>query len=409
LLPPQPSRLPQSLGIKRYDADGLVTLLASWDEPAYRATQLLQWLYMRSVSSYTEMTNLPATLRARLAADEPLVTPEVLRRQVSQDGTRKYLLRLADGACVEAVGIPPTTSHPLRLTVCFSTQVGCAMGCAFCATGTAGLTRSLAPGEMVDQVALVSRDFGARVTNAVAMGEGEPFANYEATLGALRIMNSPQGLGIGARHLTVSTCGLLEPLRRFSLEPEQFTLAISLHSAVQATRDALMPALAAAPLAALRPALASYGERTGRRPSLEFTLIAGVNDTPAEVAALIAFTRGMLGHVNLIPLNETKVAEGVRTSEQAGTGGARGDAQTKAGHETTKGSRADAKDAGKDARRAFAPSPPPFASSPFAPSPPARRAEILAQLQEAGIECSLRRSRGADIASACGQLKGALG
>jgi adenine C2-methylase RlmN of 23S rRNA A2503 and tRNA A37 len=467
---PQLPRLPQPLGIKRYDTDGLAALLASWGEPAYRTTQLLKWLYMRSVSDYAEMTDLPATLRARLATDEPLVTPEVLRRQVSRDGTRKYLLRLADGACVEAVGIPsdgwdegrhaaakgerdtvgdggggdeggasgsgggareggasaalpgttdarrgpagsapapapngaaPTASHPLRLTVCFSTQVGCAMGCAFCATGTAGLTRSLAPGEMVDQVALVSRDFGARVTNAVAMGEGEPFANYEATLGALRIMNSPQGLGIGARHLTVSTCGLLKPLRRFSLEPEQFTLAISLHSAVQATRDALMPALAAAPLAALRTALASYGERTGRRPSLEFTLIAGVNDTPTEVAALIAFARGMLCHVNLIPLNETKTAEGVRANGQAGAGDAAGDAQAKAGRETAEGVRASDPlvASGRSARDKRA-------GDPLVPSPPARRAEILAQLQEAGIECSLRRSRGADIASACGQLKG---
>jgi 23S rRNA (adenine2503-C2)-methyltransferase len=358
--------------------------MASWGEPQFRATQLLRWLYSRQAVDYQEMTDLPRVLRERLEAAEPFAAPQVLERRVSADGSRKFLLRLADGASVETVGIPSeggrapgakaggglagsagakADSGPAgsagakaddnlaggRLTVCFSTQVGCAMGCAFCATGTRGLQRSLWPGEMVDQLLVVSRDFGQRVTNAVAMGEGEPFANYDATLAALRIMNSPDGMAIGARRLTVSSCGLLGPLKRFMREPEQFTLAISLHSAIQRTRDMLMPTLASQTLDRLRSTLTLYAEATGRRPSLEFTLIDGVNDTTREIDALIAFARGMLCHVNLIPLN-------------------------------TAGS--------------------------FAPSPPDRIAAIVARLHKTDIECSLRRSRGADIAGACGQLKG---
>jgi 23S rRNA (adenine2503-C2)-methyltransferase len=343
-------------GIKRYDIRGLRALLQSWGEPSFRATQLLQWLYARGAQSYEEMSNLPASLRERMAADEPLTVLEPLRQQTSFDGTRKYLFGLADGLRIETVAIP----RAKRLTVCFSTQVGCAMGCTFCSTGRGGLTRSLAPGEMVDQLIAVSKDLGQRVTNAVAMGEGEPFANYDATLAALRIINSPDGLGIGARHLTVSTCGLLRPLERFSHETDQFTLAVSLHSAVQATRDALMPALAQQPLVALREALALYGERTRRRPSLEVTLISHVNDTPSEVEALIGFARGMLCHVNLIPLSPPcpSPSDGIGPSDVGSS------------------------------------------------SPPERCAAVAAQLQAAGIECSVRRSRGADIGGACGQLKG---
>jgi 23S rRNA (adenine2503-C2)-methyltransferase len=357
---PERSCVPELIGIKRYSMEGLKELMSSWGEPGFRATQLLQWLYAQGAQSYQEMSNLSRALRTKLEDSEPLAVPELLKKRTSADKTRKYLLRLADGVCVETVGIPDKG----RLTVCFSTQAGCAMGCAFCATGSNGLTRSLAPGEMVDQLVVVSQDFAMRVTNAVAMGEGEPFANYDATLAALRIMNNPDGLGIGARHLTVSSCGLLKPLERFAGEPEQFTLAISLHSAIQTTRNTLMPALAKQPIAALRSALIAYAETTGRRPSLEFTLIDGVNDTPREIDALIGFARGILCHINLIPLNTPADTQPVDTP-------ARADTQMLAGA-----------------------------------TPPKRCAAIAAQLQAAGIECSIRRSRGADINSACGQLKG---
>jgi 23S rRNA (adenine2503-C2)-methyltransferase len=203
---------------------------------------------------------------------------------------------------------------------------------------------------MVDQVVLVADDLERRATNAVAMGQGEPFANYDATLAALRIMNGPDGLGIGARHLTVSTCGLVSAIRRFAGEPEQFTLAVSLHSAVQATRDRLMPALAGQPVAELRAALAEYAAATGRRPSLEYALIDGVNDTEDELDALVDYTAGLLCHVNLIPANPIE-----------GTGLERARAE---------------------AVRRF-----------------------KGALEDAGTEVSVRSERGSDIDAACGQLR----
>jgi 23S rRNA (adenine2503-C2)-methyltransferase len=224
------------------------------------------------------------------------------------------------------------------------------MGCAFCATGQSGLTRSLGPGEMVDQLQVVADDFGQRVTNAVAMGQGEPFANYDHTLAALRLMNSPDAMGIGARHLTVSTCGLTSGIRRLASEPEQFTLAVSLHSAVQSTRDALMPGVSGIPLTTLRGAIASYAREAGRRPSVEYALLEGVNDSDAELAALIEFCRGLLIHVNLIPANTVSGA-------------------------------------------------------PFTRAHESRVVRFERALRAAGIETSTRAERGADIDAACGQLR----
>jgi len=337
----------EEIGIKALGPGGLERLVTLGGQPAFRAKQLTKWLYARGVSSYNEMTDLPAAWRADLAESVPLTTPELVIRQVSAvDGTRKYLWRLADGVTVESVGLPTAD----RLTICFSTQAGCAMGCAFCATGAGGLTRDLAPGEMVDQVRLVGADFGSRVTNAVAMGQGEPFANYDATLDALRLMNSPDGLRIGARHLTVSTCGLIAGIKRFALESEQFTLAISLHSAVQSTRDRLMPGVRGIPLADLRAEVAAYAEKTGRRPSFEYALIEGENDSAEELKALIEFTRGLLCHVNIIPIN-------------------------------------------------------PVPGSPMRRGSAGSAEVFVRELAAAGTESSIRTERGADIDAACGQLR----
>jgi len=336
-----------TIGIKALGPNGLERLAAQGGQPVFRARQLTKWLYGRGVSSYDQMTDLPLAWREQLRSQAPLTTPELIVRQVSPtDGTRKYLWRLADGVTVESVGLPTTD----RLTVCFSTQAGCAMGCAFCATGAAGLTRDLAPGEMVDQVRLIGEDFGLRVTNAVAMGQGEPFANYEATLDALRFMNSADGLAIGARHITVSTCGLISGIDRFAKEPEQFTLAVSLHSAVQSTRDELMPGVRSVRLPELRESVTSYAERTGRRPSFEYALIEGVNDSPAQLDALTEFTRGLLCHVNLIPVNAVE-------------------------------------------------------GSAMHRGPSERAREFVATLGRHGVEASIRAERGADIDAACGQLK----
>lgn len=329
-----------SLGI-----DGLADALAGLGQPAYRTRQLTTWLYARLTGSFDEMTDLPEALRAALASSWTIGLPTLAEVQHSSDGTRKYLWRLADGVLVESVGIP---AGP-RLTVCFSTQAGCAMGCTFCATGRGGFVRNLLAGEMAWQVALVAQDFGVRASNAVAMGQGEPFANYEAVLGGLRLMNADAGLGIGARHLTISTAGIVPGIERLAREPEQFTLAVSLHSAVQATRDGIMPGVRRWPLEALKAALVDYTQRTGRRPTLEFALIAGVNDTPAEVSALVSFARGWMCHVNLIPLNPVK-GSGVECS----------------------------------------------------PGP--RVTDIARELATAGVEVSVRTERGVDIDAACGQL-----
>jgi 23S rRNA (adenine2503-C2)-methyltransferase len=328
------------------DRAGLEGVVRALEQPAFRVSQLVRWLYRRGASSFEEMTDLPDGLRNDLGLRYSLVPPDVVARQESADGTRKYLLRFADGVSVETVGLPASE----RLTVCFSTQAGCAMGCAFCATGQGGLVRGLGPGEMVAQVLVAAADFGRRVTNAVAMGQGEPFAQYDQTIGALRLLNDPDGLGIGARHITISTSGLLPGVRRLAGEPEQFTLAVSLHSAVQATRDRLMPGLRTYPLSALRSTLSDYFATSGRRPTLEYALIGGVNDTDAELTALVGFTRGLPFHVNLIPVNPV-----------AGTGAGR---------------------------------------------PDARRVEVFRRaLTDAGVEASVRVERGADIDAACGQLK----
>lgn len=347
---PDTAQAPDSrtaVGIKAYGRAGLSEVLSEMGQPAYRTGQILRWLYPRGATSFAAMTDLSSSLRESLAARFALPSLELISRVQSEvDATRKYLWRLADGTSVESVGIPGGD----RLTVCFSTQVGCAMGCSFCATGTGGLIRNLYAGEMVDQIRSVGNDFGARVTNAVAMGQGEPFANYDAVIDACRLMNSSDGLGIGARHITISTCGLLPGIRRLATEPEQFTLAVSLHSAVQRTRDTLMPAVSGMPLERLREALGDYSATSGRRPSLEYALIDGVNDTDAQLRSLIRFCAGLSVHVNLIPVN-------------------------------------------------------PVSESGYRRSAADRATAFVRALGEAGIEASIRTERGADIDAACGQLR----
>lgn len=331
--------------IASLDQEGLADALASLGQPAYRARQVEAWLYGRLAPDFEAMTDLPAALRTGLSDRYTVAHPEPVEVVKSQDGTRRYVWRLADGVLVESVGIPAGD----RLTVCYSTQAGCANGCTFCATGRGGFVRNLLPGEMVWQVALVARDMGMRASNAVAMGQGEPLQNYDAALGALRLMNAKDGLGIGARHLTISTCGVIPGIERLAREPEQFTLAVSVHSAIQATRNRLMPGVKRWPLTRLQETLIDYTQRTGRRPTLEFALIAGENDSPREVSALVAFARGWMCHVNLIPVNPVPDTGAARPTDS-------------------------------------------------------RVAEVASVLTAAGIETSVRVERGTDIDAACGQL-----
>ena len=332
--------------IRKLTLEDAQSLMEELGQPSFRAKQLYEWVHVKNVCSFSEMTNLPKALRAQLEEAYSIPVPEEVAKQVSVDGSRKYLLQFHDGTSVESVGMPSRN----RLAVCVSTQAGCAMGCNFCATGISGLTRSLSAQEIVDQVLHVGRDFDQRVTSVVFMGQGEPFANYQATLQALRTLNDPHGLSIGARHLTVSTSGIIPGIKHFADEPEQFTLAVSLHSAVQSTRNQLMPGVKKYTLPRLYDALHSYTEKTGRRPTYEYAMIEGVNDTNPEMNALIEFCQGTLCHVNLIQLND-------------------------------------------------------IPDSPFKPSSPEKIETLQRRLSLHGVEATIRNSRGADIDAACGQLK----
>lgn len=339
-------RTDRARDIRLLDLEELQNLVKELGQPAFRAKQLNEWIHEKNACSFDEMTNLPVAMREKLSERFSFNVPVELVKQVSKDGSRKYLLQFADGVSVETVGMPNRN----KLAVCISSQAGCAMRCAFCATGLAGLSRSLTAQEMVDQVLHVSRDFGERVTSVVFMGQGEPFANFDATIDALRALNDPDGLAIGARHLTVSTCGVIPGIRRFAELPEQFTLAISLHSAVQGTRNQLMPGVKKYTLPRLHEAIQLYVEKTGRRPTYEFAMIDGINDTNPEMQALIDFCAGTLCHVNLIQLNN-------------------------------------------------------IPDSPFRPSPIEKVETLQRRLTMHGVETTIRNSRGSDIDAACGQLK----
>ena len=324
----------------------LAEVVSSCGQPAFRTKQLHEWISIKNVCSFEEMTNLPKSLRAALEEEYCFDTPNEIVKQVSRDGSRKYLLEFSDGVSVETVGMPTRN----KLSVCVSTQAGCGMGCAFCATGLSGLSRSLIAREIVDQVLHVSQDFGERVTSVVFMGQGEPFNNFDNVLEALRTLNDPEGLAIGARHLTVSTCGIIPGIRRFADLPEQFTLAISLHSAIQSTRNQLMPGVKKYTLPRLHEAIQLYVEKTGRRPTYEYAMIDGINDNNPEMNALVEFCEGTLCHVNLIQLNNIE-------------------------------------------------------NSPLKPSPIVKVEELQRRLLKHGVETTIRNSRGGDIDAACGQLK----
>lgn len=346
---------PMKKDIKSYSFEQLRELCQQLGEPRFRCDQLIQWLYVKFAQSFDEMTNLPLTLRTKLQEECSFQPTTIIDKQISRDGTRKYVIQLADGHYVETVGIPSyDSSNSLkRLTVCFSTQVGCAMQCVFCATGHEGFIRNLSSGEMITQILVVQNDFNARVSNLVSMGQGEPFQNYDALLEALRFMNNKKGLEIGARHITLSTCGLIKGINKLSQEPEQFTLAVSLHAARQEIRDKLMPRCIHNPLTDLKKALLNYITKTGRRVSFEYLLIRGINDSENDLNALIDFTDSLLCHINLIPLNDID-------------------------------------------------------ESPFKPSSAETQNHWLTTLQHHHRETTIRNSRGSDIDGACGQLKNKL-
>ncbi len=332
--------------IKSMTLEELTSLFREMGEPSFRAGQVYGWLH-RGVRSFEEMTNLSKALRARLSEVFTITSPQVARKQVSaRDGTIKYLWRLSDGNCVESV----LMRYHHGNSICISSEVGCAMGCAFCASTKGGLVRRLAPSEMLDQVLFSQLDSGLSISNIVLMGIGEPLDNYDAVRRFLTLVNSPEGLNIGMRHISLSTCGRVEGIDRLAEENLQLTLSVSLHSADDAVRTALMPLNRRDDVEPLLEACRRYFAQTGRRISFEYAMIDGVNDTPQAAALLIRRLKGMPAHVNLIPLNHIE-------------------------------------------------------ESPLQPSTRHAVAAFQQALEAAGITATVRRTLGGDIDASCGQLR----
>ena len=370
--------------IKSLTREELEARFVAWNQPAYRVDQLLDWLYVRRAVAWDAMSNLPKTLRSRLREEFKLQTIKLVRKQGSHDTTQKFLWELADGAFIESVLIPANPAlygeASDRHTLCLSTQVGCAYGCKFCASGLDGWKRNLEVHEIVEQIQAVERwhetasttstpgadstgdsDSETKpvtktaasprlVDNLVVMGMGEPLANYDHLLKALKILNAPWGGGIGARKITISTSGLAPQIRRLAREPMQFRLAISLHGATDAVRNRLMPVNKKYPLAELTAACEDYQKLKGRMITLEYILIAGINDSLDQVRPLAALAKNLFAKVNLIPYNRVEELSWQRPSEQVCEG-------------------------------------------------------FLAALEKLKVAATLRREKGHDIDAACGQLR----
>jgi 23S rRNA (adenine2503-C2)-methyltransferase len=370
-----------SVDVKSQTQEELKNQFAAWGQPAYRLTQLLEWLYVHRVTAWEQMTNLPKALREQLREAYSLNSLELARKQGSRDTTQKFLWKLVDHALIESVLIPANPAlygeASDRHTLCVSTQVGCAYGCKFCASGLDGWKRNLGVEEIVEQVLAVERwnekeEAGAPseearphpgtlalerethserlVSNLVIMGMGEPLANYENLLKALRILNAPWGGGIGARKITISTSGLAPQIRKLADDPLQFRLAISLHGATDAVRGQIMPVNRKYPISELAAACDYYQAKKGRMLTFEYILIAGVNDGLDQVKPLASLARRLNAKINLIPYNKVEGLPWERPSEET--------------------------------QEAF-----------------------LAALEREKISATLRREKGHDIDAACGQLR----
>jgi 23S rRNA (adenine2503-C2)-methyltransferase len=322
--------------------DELVAAVADLGEPGYRGKQFAKWLYQKNRVSLDDMTDLPRGLREKLA-DRPVGTLALVRDQVATDGTRKFLFDTLAGGMVESVFMPSAE----RNSVCVSTQVGCAVACAFCETGLSGFQRDMTPGEIVEQVLAVQRITGERITHVVFMGMGEPLFNFEATVKAVQLLN--REVGIGMRHLTISTSGVVPAIDRLAELDLQLTLAISLHAAEDGLRDVLVPLNRRFPLDQLKAAAQRYETRTGRRITIEYVMLDGINDQRGHAEAAVTWLRGIHAHVNLIPFNATEAS--------------------------------------------------------FGPSRPEAIQQFRQILEHAGFPVTVRVERGAEIAAACGQLR----
>lgn len=332
------------IDIKSLTIEEITGMLRDMGEPAFRGKQVFSWLH-KGVKSFDEMSNLSKALREKLAETCYITVPEIARKQESKlDGTIKYLWRLGDGNCIETV----LMQYHHGNTVCISSQVGCRMGCAFCASTIAGKVRNLTPSEMIDQVLFTQLDSGRSISNIVLMGIGEPLDNRETVMKFLTLVNHPDGLNIGMRHISLSTCGIVPEIDRLADLNLQLTLSVSLHAPDSETRSRIMPVNRAYDVEELFAACHRYFDKTGRRISFEYAMIDGVNDSDWQADLIAKKVKGMPGHVNLIPLNDV-------------------------------------------------------VESPFKPSK--RVAEFQKRLESQGITATVRRSLGGDIDASCGQLR----
>ncbi len=332
--------------IKSMTQPEIQAVLKELNQPAFRAKQLFTWLH-KGVRSYEEMTNLPKALRDILSEKYPIQAPQVLRKQESaRDGTIKYLWQLSDGNCVETV----LMRYHYGNTVCISTEVGCRMGCAFCASTLGGLVRKLEPFEMLDQVLFTQVDSGLPVSHIVLMGIGEPLDNYDNVMRFLELVNSPDGMCISMRHISLSTCGLVPMIYKLAEEKLQLTLSVSLHAPSDEIRNTIMPVNKAYPTEELLEACRCYYKATNRRISFEYAMIDGVNDTEAAARLLLKRLKGLPAHMNLIPLNHVE-------------------------------------------------------ESPLKPSSRKAVQRFQQILEEGGVPATVRRTLGGDIDASCGQLR----
>ncbi len=295
------------------DSAELEQFIIEMGEPGFRAKQLFEWIHGKHAADFAEMTNLPKTLREKLESTAKLPRTEVVRKLVSQkDGTRKYLFALENGSVIESV----LMKYEYGNTVCISTQAGCRMGCQFCASTLDGVERSLTAGEMLSQVYEIQKDCGERVSGVVLMGSGEPLDNYENVLKFLRLINDRKGQNMGQRHITLSTCGLIDKIYELAEENLQITLAVSLHAPNDGIRNSIMPISRANPMDTLLSACRAYAEKTKRRITFEYAMMQGVNDSDACARELAGRLRHMLCHVNLIPVNDVKERAFVKSSDE---------------------------------------------------------------------------------------------
>ena len=300
------------IDLKSQTLEEMTATLKEMGEPAFRGKQVFTWLH-KGVTSFDEMSNLSKPLREKLKERCYITAPSVARKQVSKlDGTVKYLWELLDGNCIETV----VMQYHHGNTVCVSSQVGCRMGCAFCASTIAGKVRDLTPSEILDQVIFAQKDSGLPISNIVLMGIGEPLDNFDAVMRFLELVNSPEGLNIGMRHISLSTCGLVDKIELLAERNLQLTLSVSLHSPDNESRSKIMPVNKRWPVEQLLAACRAYFEKTGRRVSFEYTMIDGVSDAPEQAELLAKKLHGMQAHVNMIPLNNVEES-GLRCSSHA--------------------------------------------------------------------------------------------